>query len=169
MARVLVTVGMGPWPFDRLIEAITPLCAEHEVFAQTGTSSLRPPCPHAAFVPFGELDALIAAVDIIITHAGNTVRLVQRAQKVPIAVARQAALGEMANDHQVEYLRFEERTGPVQAVWDVRELPRAVLSHDAEQIRLLRERPVLPPASPDHIIETLDSLCARVCRGGRGR
>jgi hypothetical protein len=44
-----------------------------------------------------------------------------------------------------------------------------VLAHDAEQIRLLRERPVLPPASPDHIIETLDSLCARVCRGGRGR
>jgi hypothetical protein len=56
MARVLVTVGMGPWPFDRLIEAITPLCAEHEVFAQTGTSSVRRArtprsCPLANWTP----------------------------------------------------------------------------------------------------------------------
>lgn len=169
MARILVTVGMGPWPFDRLLEAVTPLCADHQVFAQTGTSSVRPPCPQAQFVPFGELDSLISSSDIIITHAGNTVRLVQRALKVPIAVARRATLGEMGNDHQVEYLQFEELAGPVLAVWDVHELPQAVLAHDAEQTRLLRERPVLPAASPDHIIETLDSLCARLCRGGRGR
>jgi UDP-N-acetylglucosamine transferase subunit ALG13 len=169
MARILVTVGMGPWPFDRLIEAIAPLCAEHDVFAQTGTSSVRPRCPHAPFVPFGELDSLIKTVDVVITHAGNTVRLVQRARKVPIAIARQSALGEMGNDHQVEYLRFEELTGPVLAVWDVCELPQAVLAHDAEQIRLLSERPVVPAASPDHIIETLDSLCARLCRGGHDR
>ena len=31
-------------------------------------------------------------------------RLVQRLGKVPIAVAREAARGEMRNDHQVEYL-----------------------------------------------------------------
>lgn len=169
MARILVTVGMGPWPFDRLIKAIIPLCAEHEVFAQAGTSSVRPPCPHSPFVPFSELDSLIKSADVIITHAGNTVRLVQRALKVPIAVARQSALGEMGNDHQVEYLRFEELAGPVLAVWDVRRLPQAVLAHGGDQIRLLRERPVVPAASPDHIIETLDTLCARLCRGGRGR
>jgi UDP-N-acetylglucosamine transferase subunit ALG13 len=169
MAQIIVTVGMGPWPFDRLIEAIAPLCAEHEVFAQTGASSVRPPCPHSPFVPFAELDALIRTADVIITHAGNTVRLVQRAHKIPIAVARQAALGEMGNDHQVEYLRLEELTGPVMAVWDARELPQAVRAHAAEQIRLLRERPVAPAATPDHIIETLDLLCARLCRDGNGR
>jgi len=53
--EVLVTVGMSAWPFDRLIRAILPLCAEHHVFAQTGTSKIIPPCPHAPFVPYAEL------------------------------------------------------------------------------------------------------------------
>lgn len=168
MARILVTVGMGPWPFDRLIGALAPLCESHKVFAQTGTSPVRPPCPHSPFISFDDLESRIKTADVVITHAGNTVRLVQRAHKVPIAVAREAARGEMANDHQVAYLRMEERTGPVMAVWDAAELPAAVSAHEAEQERLLRERPVPPPATPDHIIETLDSLCARLC-GNHGR
>lgn len=169
MARILVTVGMGPWPFDRLIGAISPLCAEHEVFAQVGTASISPPCPHRPFVPFSELESRIKAAHVVITHAGNTVRLVQRAGKVPIAVARQAALGEMANDHQAEYLRLEEATGPVMAVWDTSRLPWAVSAHAAEQPRLLRERPIAPAATPDHIVETLDLLCARLCQDSRVR
>ena len=162
MARILVTVGMGPWPFDRLIGAVAPLCADHEVFAQTGTSAIEPPCPHGAFMSFGEFNDRVHAADVIITHAGNTVRLVQREHKVPVAIARQAALGEMANDHQVHYLREEERAGPVVAVWDVSELPAAVRAHAQTQARLLSERPVPPAATPGHIIETLDALCARL-------
>jgi UDP-N-acetylglucosamine transferase subunit ALG13 len=164
MARILVTVGMGPWPFDRLIGAIAPLCADHELFAQTGTATVRPPCPHRAFVPFGELQERIGSADVVITHAGNTVRLVQRAHKVPIAVARQAGLGEMGNDHQVHYLRMEEVNGPVVAVWEVARLSEAVAVHGVQQARLLRERPVAPAATPGHIIEVLDSLCARLAR-----
>ena len=169
MARILVTVGMGPWPFDRLIGALAPLCGDHEVFAQTGTSTVAPPCPHSPFIPFGDLESRLAAADIVITHAGNTVRLVQRADKVPIAVARQAALGEMGNDHQVEYLRMEEQAGPVMAVWDTGDLPAAVAAHAAQQPRLLRERPVGPAATPAHIIETMDALCARLCGDRRGQ
>src|SRR5215468_8253051 len=101
--NVLVTVGMGAWPFDRLIRAIIPLCAVHRVFVQTGTSRIAPPCPHAPFLPYADLIERIRAADVVITHAGNTVRLVQRAGKVPIAVARRASLGEMSNDHQVAY------------------------------------------------------------------
>ncbi len=169
MARILVTVGMGPWPFDRLVGAIAPLCAEHEVFAQTGTSPVTPPCPHSPFVSFDELDAMIRKSDVVITHAGNTVRLVQRAQKAPVAVARRSALGEMGNDHQARYLRLEERAGPVIAVWDVADLPAAVAAHGARQGALLRERPVAPAATAGHIIETLDTLSARLCRDRRGR
>ena len=168
MARILVTVGMGSWPFDRLIGALGPLCAEHEVFAQTGTSAVTPPCPYKQFIPFSDLQERIVAADvIIITHAGNTVRLVQRAGKVPIAVARRASLGEMGNDHQVAYLEREERTGPVVAVWEQDDLQPAVTTHAARQAQLLRERPLPPAAAPDQVIHTLDSLCARLCRGGR--
>jgi UDP-N-acetylglucosamine transferase subunit ALG13 len=168
MARVLVTVGMGPWPFDRLIRAITRLCHEHEVFAQTGASSVTPPCPHERFVSFTDLQERIVTADVIITHAGNTVRLVQRGHKVPIAVARLSAFGEMGNDHQAAYLRLEEKAGPVVAVWDTRELPRAVAAHPVAQSRLLRRRQLASPATADHIIQTLDSLCLRLCRGPHG-
>ena len=37
MASVVVTVGMGRWPFDRLVQAASRLSGEHEVFVQSGT------------------------------------------------------------------------------------------------------------------------------------
>jgi UDP-N-acetylglucosamine transferase subunit ALG13 len=166
MARILVTVGMGPWPFDRLIAAVGPLCTRHDVFAQTGTSLVQPPCPHRAFLDFDECDARIRAADVVICHAGNTVRVIQRLGRVPIAAARRAALGEMGNDHQVHYLRQEARHGPVVALEDTRDLARLVEAHPAEQARLLRERPVPPAASAADIIGVLDTLSARLCGDG---
>ena len=104
---IVVTVGMGRWPFDRLVNAAVPLCSDNRVFIQTGASRLRPPCDHVPYVPYPELMRRIEAADVVVTHAGNTVRLAQRMGKIPVAVARTSALGEMANDHQVEYLREE--------------------------------------------------------------
>jgi len=164
MARILVTVGMGPWPFDRLIAGIAPLCAAHEVTAQIGTSSVRPACPHSAFFALDEWQEHLHSADIVITHAGNTVRLVQRLDKVPIAAAREAARGEMGNDHQVEYLRQEASTGRVVAAWDAATLPRLVDEHPAAQARLLTERPLPAAVGHDQLIAVLDSLCERLVR-----
>src|SRR5215470_12638431 len=161
--NVLVTVGMGAWPFDRLIRAIIPLCAEHRVFAQTGTSKIVPPCPHAPFLPYADLIERIRAADVVITHAGNTVRLVQRAGKVPIAVARTAP-AEMANDHQVEYLRHEMRDGRVVAQWDLTLLPQAVAGHGAVEARLLSERKLDQPAAAAHVSALLDKEWDRLAR-----
>jgi SAM-dependent methyltransferase len=136
--NVFVTVGMGPWPFDRLIAACSALCADHEVFIQTGTSTLVPSCPHEPFIGYDETMRRLAAADVVITHAGNTVRLVERMDKVPIAVAREAARGEMRNDHQVEYLRAEEPRGRVVALWgSLDELAQSVAGHPAAEEKLL--------------------------------
>src|SRR5919112_301727 len=110
---VFVTVGIGPWPFDRLLGALPQVCARHDVFVQTGTSTLTPPCPSAPFLGYEETQRRIASADVVVTHAGNTVRLVQRQGKVPIAVAREAGRGEMRNDHQVAFLRSEVAAGRV--------------------------------------------------------
>jgi SAM-dependent methyltransferase/UDP-N-acetylglucosamine transferase subunit ALG13 len=155
---IVVTVGMSPWPFDRLLTAIAPLCRDHQVFAQTGASRLMPPCDHQPFVAYPQLLERIRAADVVVTHAGNTVRLVQRLGKVPIVVARTAALGEMANDHQVEYLRHEERHGRVVAVWDVDQLRDAVNGHAHAQARLAAERSLDPPADAAAVADTLDKL-----------
>lgn len=164
MACVLVTVGMGPWPFDRLIGALAPLCADHEVFAQTGTSAVRPPCPHEPFLPLDELQQRLAAADVVVTHAGNTVRLVQRLGGVPIAVARESGRGEMGNDHQVEYLRAEQASGRVVAVWDVGELAAVVARHASTSARLLAARALPPAVTDDRLIAVLDELCGRLVR-----
>src|SRR5215213_2269387 len=152
---------MSSWPFDRLMTAVGTLVGEHRVFAQIGHATAAPACPHARFVPFGELQQRIAAADVVVTHAGNTVRLVQRAGKVPIAIARRAALGEMANDHQVEYLRHEERQGRVIAVWDVAQLPHAIEANPEVEAELLAERAVPHPADGRQVAELLERLLVR--------
>jgi SAM-dependent methyltransferase/UDP-N-acetylglucosamine transferase subunit ALG13 len=161
MMDILVTVGMNPWPFDRLLRAVEPLCARHRVFAQSGTSTIRLPCAQAPFVPYPELMERIRGADVVITHAGNTVRLVQRAGKVPIVVARMSNAGEMANDHQVEYLRHEERTGRVIAVWNEAEVAATVEAHESIEPSLVAERPLPERADGDRVAAILDGLWAR--------
>lgn len=135
---VFVTVGMGPWPFDRLLSAVTAICPGNDVFVQTGTSTITPPCPHAPFIGYEETQRRIAEADVVITHAGNTVRLVQRLGKIPIAVAREQARGEMRNDHQVAYLRTEVAAGRVVALdGDLGGLPQAVEHHREVERSLL--------------------------------
>src|SRR5262245_11899472 len=104
---------MGRFPFDRLLTAVAPLCDRWRVFAQTGPSTVALPCPSAPFLPADELGELLETAPVVITHAGNTVRLVQNLGKVPIAVARRAEFGEMADDHQVAYAEHERAHGRI--------------------------------------------------------
>jgi len=167
MTRVVVTVGMGRWPFDRLIAAADRLAAVpgHDVFAQIGCSTVVPHCPHARFLPPDELDRLLATADVVITHAGNSVRLVQRLGKVPIAVARDPDLGEMGNDHQGRFLETERRRGRVVVLDDLEELRRAVADHPSIEVRLLGERAGPPPPRDRR---QLSRLLDRVAFGADG-
>lgn len=162
MAGILVTVGMGPWAFDRLIRAVAPLCAYHDVFVQTGASSSIPPCPHARWIPLDEMRRRLCDADIVITHAGGTVRLVQRLGGVPIVVARMRSRAETGSDRQELYLRSEERSGRVQAVWDVAALPEAVATHAAVAASLIESRPLPPAVSDEDLINTFDVVTRRL-------
>jgi SAM-dependent methyltransferase/UDP-N-acetylglucosamine transferase subunit ALG13 len=159
VSSVFVTVGMGPWPFDRLVRAVAPLCIEHDVFVQTGTSSVVPPCPHERFLRPAETLRRIRDADVVVSHGGNTVRLAQRAGKVPIAVPREAARGEMRNDHQVAYLAQERASGRVRVlVGDEPALAAAVAEHTAVEDRMLAAAsPLPPPGDPDRLAEALDA------------
>jgi SAM-dependent methyltransferase len=108
-----VTVGMGRWPFDRLVRGVIPLYATHDVFVQRGTSDVAVPGPSADFISFSETQRRMHEADVVITHGGNTVRLVQQLGKTPVVVAREARRGEMANDHQVRYVEQEAQAGRV--------------------------------------------------------
>ncbi len=158
--KVFGTVGMGRWPFDRFVQAVDALSDDHDVFLQTGTSAYAPSCPHVDFIPYDEVQRRISDADVVITHAGNSVRLVQRSGKVPIAIARQASRGEMSNDHQVAYLRTEEQAGRVIAVWDV-SLLKGYVTQYAERARQLGDdRALAAPTDPKEVADVLDSVCA---------
>jgi SAM-dependent methyltransferase len=156
---VFVTVGMGPWPFDRLLAAMPDLCARHDVFVQSGTSTLTPSCPHASFLGYEETQRRIAEADVVITHGGNTVRLVQRSGKIPIAVARESARGEMRNDHQVAYLESEVAAGRV-VVLDgaLDDLEDAVSRHPEREQDLLRSAARLSSVEGAQVAHLLDAV-----------
>ena len=159
---VFVTVGMGPWPFDRLLAALPEVCAQHDVFVQTGTATLTPPCPHAAFLGYEETQRRIAEADVVITHAGNTVRLVQRLGKIPIAVAREAARGEMRNDHQVTYLQSEIAAGRVVALeGDLAGLAEEVSRHPDREQTLLLSGVSLSPVDGTKVADLLDAVATQ--------
>lgn len=158
MAEVFVTVGMSPYPFDRLTAALETLVHEHEVFAQIGMSRVLPACPWERYLPMPDVLDRIESADVVVTHAGNTVRLVQRQGKVPLAVARQARFAEMNNDHQVEYLRDEERFGPIVAVWDLSTLADMVRIHPEREPALLLERPPPPAPDPERIRRVMEGV-----------
>jgi len=160
MANVVVTVGMGRWPFDRLVHAAGELTPKHDVFVQTGTSSVPLDCEHSRWVAPDELQRRMLDADVVVTHAGNTVRWLQRRGRVPVAVARRADLGEMGNDHQVHYLRGESQTGPVIPLWDVADLADVVDRH-VEMSAPVAARPVPDLADPDELRTQLDELSVR--------
>ncbi|MFV0259818.1 MAG: radical SAM protein [Acidimicrobiales bacterium] len=158
MARVFATVGMGPWPFDRLIDALEPVSEHHEVFAQIGTADRTPTYPHRRFIGAAEFDRRLAEADIVITHAGNTVRVAQRRGQVPITVAREAARGEMANDHQVWFVAHERDRSPmITLTGDLADLA-ATVDDFASLADRVRHRPVPETASPGGISGRLAPL-----------
>jgi len=157
---------MGPWPFDRLLDSLAPICSRHDVFAQTGTSRVVPACPHRDFLGYAEWRRRLCEADVVVTHAGNTVRLVQRAGKVPIAVARQSIRGEMRDQHQVEYLQREVRRGRIVVLdGDLDRLPDAVDAHPESERRLLATGS-LHCADPVAVADALDAAAAESKRSG---
>ena len=154
---MFVTVGMGPWPFDRLLTALAPVVGGHDVFVQTGTSTVAIAAPSAPFLSWAETQQRLRDADVVITHAGNTVRLAQRLGKVPIAVARESARGEMRNDHQVEYLAAERASGRVVVVeGDLHDLAARVDQHPQAEAAMLVAAAELPRPVPARLAAFLD-------------
>lgn len=168
MARIFVTVGMSDWRFDRLVDAAERLADQHDVFIQRGPARPTQRCPSTDFLDPSGVERLVRESDVTITHAGNTLRLVQRWRRVPIAVARRADLNEAANDHQVEFLRHEQCHSPVVAVWDVADL-RGVVARYPEESRTVGSRPVVQASPPEQVRATMEELCSELLTRRRWR
>ena len=114
VVRVVVTLGTTEkFPFDRLIERLTPLLSPDgelaraiglpvDVLWQTGCT----PAGHVAgtAVPYlgaAELAAAVAAADLVVSHAGvGSALTALAAGRRPVLVPRSAGTDGFADDHQ---------------------------------------------------------------------
>jgi UDP-N-acetylglucosamine transferase subunit ALG13 len=114
---LLVTVGTDHHPFARLLDWVGRWSAAHpswQVEVQHGASP-APGYGHAfAFCEHAELQRLLAAADVVVTHGGPaTISQARAAGHAPVVVPRQPALGEHVDDHQVLFARRLAAAGVV--------------------------------------------------------
>ena len=123
--KVFVTVGTQ-LPFDRLIQAVDDWAAHHdaEVFAQTGTSALRP--SHIGwkdYIDVSEANERIRTADLVVAHAGMGTILTRLETGLPmIVLPRRADLGEHRNDHQLATVKRLSHIPGLVVVKDEKEL-----------------------------------------------
>lgn len=114
--RVVVTVGTATdYPFRRMVESLVGLlrpggALERElgvpvdVLWQTGCTPVADlPIDATPFLPAAELDAAMAAADVVVSHAGAGSALAAvRAGRAPVLIDRTARHGEAVDDHQAQ-------------------------------------------------------------------
>ena len=109
--RIVVTVGTDHHPFDRLIRWINDWLAQHpdrasDFFVQSGAASVIPACPSARFLEAAQLNALLDEADVMVCHGGpGSIADAWARGQVPIVVPRLRRLGEVVDDHQVDFCR----------------------------------------------------------------
>jgi UDP-N-acetylglucosamine transferase subunit ALG13 len=134
--QVLVTVGTDHHPFDRLIgwcDRWAGAHPEHHVTIQHGPARAPKIATAHAFLPQGELVDLMDAADVVVCQGGPaTIAEINAVGKVPIVVARLAALGEVVDDHQVRFAARLAQDGVVRVATSEDELA-ALLDRAVEQ------------------------------------
>ena len=145
-ARPLVFVSLGTdhHPFPRILVMVSAWSAAHpqvEVIAQSGHTEPSGD-PSLGVMPFmgpDELAAMFARADAVVCHGGpSMVMEARKAGHSPIVVARDPALGEHVDAHQMRFVVALAETGSIVAVQSAGELARAIDrtlaagKHDAE-------------------------------------
>jgi UDP-N-acetylglucosamine--N-acetylmuramyl-(pentapeptide) pyrophosphoryl-undecaprenol N-acetylglucosamine transferase len=114
VVRAVVTLGTAQeFPFRRLLDALVPLLGPGgkleaeagrpvDTLWQTGGTPVDGlPIEGRAWMAADELDAALAAADVVVTHAGTGSALAAlRAGRCPVLVPRETAYGEVGDDHQ---------------------------------------------------------------------
>jgi UDP-N-acetylglucosamine--N-acetylmuramyl-(pentapeptide) pyrophosphoryl-undecaprenol N-acetylglucosamine transferase len=115
-ARIVVSLGTHHFAFSRLVERIRTIlpASADEILWQLG-STLPPPDLRGRsvrYLPATELQAAIAAADVVVGHAGVGLTLTAlSAGKVPVLVPRRRSRHEHTDDHQVQLARELDRRG----------------------------------------------------------
>lgn len=114
---IFVTVGGDHYQFNRLVKAVDEYCGreKQEAFIQIGSSDYIPLyCQWKRFLSFKQMQSLLHASSIVISHAGaGTILACIAGGKVPIVVPRLSRFNEVVDDHQVDFAQRMQNQGYV--------------------------------------------------------
>ncbi len=121
---IFVTVGSGPFPFDRLMRAVDAIHIAEEIVVQHGSATHVPTEARSfAYVAVEELRRYLDSARVVVAHAGvGTILYANMAGHKPYVVPRRKQFGETVDDHQVEFANRLAALGVVHVVEDEREL-----------------------------------------------
>jgi UDP-N-acetylglucosamine transferase subunit ALG13 len=169
--RIVATVGTDHHPFNRLITWINDWLVRHPdqvhgFFVQSGAGSVVPACPSGRFLEAAQLNALLDEADVMVCHGGpGTIADAWGRGQVPIVVPRLRRLGEVVDDHQVDFCRKLAALGRIRLAEEPAEL--AALLDDAIRDRT-RFRITGPAADVDAAVarfgELVEELVGRPSR-----
>ena len=127
---VIVSVGTDHHPFDRLVGWIDAWAAERPevgVLVQRGTSPPTEHCGSVELLAHPELCDGFAKAAVVVSHGGpSTVMDARMAGRLPIVVARDPALAEHVDDHQLRFADHLERHDLACVVSGIAELHAAI-------------------------------------------
>jgi UDP-N-acetylglucosamine transferase subunit ALG13 len=112
-----VTVGNAQQPFDRLLDMVNRVLADHpeaiDGVCQIGPSRVEPKRLRVVrYLDRAEFDREIGEADVVVCHGGvGSLAIAIAHGHMPIALARRGVLGEHVNDHQLEVIAHLAATG----------------------------------------------------------
>ena len=170
--RIVVTVGTDHHPFDRLIGWINDWLSQHpeqaeDVFVQAGPASVQPACPGSQFLDVSQLDALLDSAEVIVCHGGpGCIADAWARGQLPIVVPRIPKLGEIVDEHQVDFCRKLAELGRIRLA----QTPAEFASFLDEAIRdHTRFRSSVPAADVDAAVARFGELVEELVSRSRRR
>ncbi|GIJ79690.1 UDP-N-acetylglucosamine transferase subunit ALG13 [Micromonospora phaseoli] len=138
--RLLVAVGTDKHPFDRLVEWLREWHAEVAgavvLTVQHGHTRVTGLPDAVPFLGHAELQAAMAAADLVVCHGGPaTILEARRHGHLPIVVPRDPAQGEHVDDHQLLFARRLGAAGLIALCESRRELLDALAAGLADRSR----------------------------------
>ena len=170
--RVVVIVGTDHHPFNRLVSWINDWLDAHPqqvpgFFVQSGAAAVVPACPGSRYLDVGQLDAVIAEADVIVSHGGPaTIAAAWARGMVPIAVPRLPQLGEHVDDHQVTFCRKLAELGRVRLAQTPAEFASRLAEATSDPASL---RANVPAADVDAVVARFGELVEELVGRSRRR
>jgi UDP-N-acetylglucosamine transferase subunit ALG13 len=153
---IFVTVSASP--FERLIREMDKIAGSisEKAVMQIGKTKYEP--KNADFFRFISNEEILEynkKARLVITHGGaGCIMTALSCNKPVIVVPRYKKFGEHINDHQLDLTKALEREGKIIAVYDVKDLKKAIKS--ADKLKTAKSRPKLVEFLKKYINE-LDS------------